>query len=123
MKISTASRKQLLDLQRPLPVDLQHHVVTLRRPGCRWPCEVPYRLPWTSAHSMKVASGDHRAEFGLVDEVVLAALLLLTSWRRVVCDTDTPRWESSLQQRLDQTRFARSAGRCDHEKTACLLHG
>ena len=45
-------RASVLDLESPLRVDLKNHLISLADPplstGAR---SVPYRLPWTSAHS------------------------------------------------------------------------
>ena len=70
----------------------------------------------------ELAALDHGAERRLVDEVVLAAVLLLAARRsrRVRDRDDEVRVE--LEQRLDEARLAGAAGRGDDEEVAGVVH-
>src|SRR5512140_3549063 len=67
-------RKQLLDLQRALPVDLEHHVIAVHQTfldrGARGAVQMPMHLRPLE----ELPTVDHRAESGLVDEPVLTAV-------------------------------------------------
>ena len=115
-------REQLLDLQRALPVDLEHDVLA------RADALPDRRLRRSVALAVylgpfeELAALDHGGESGVVDEVVFAPRLLLAARRarRVRDRDDEVRIE--LEQRLHEARLAGAAGCGDDEQVARGVH-
>ena len=116
-------REELLDLQRALPVDLEQHVVAADDAvfdgAARSAVEVAVHLGPLD----ELARRDHGAKRRLVDEVVLAPVLLLAArLSRGVRDRQHE-VRIELEQGLDEARFAGAARRGDGEEVAGVVHG
>ena len=105
--------KQLLDLQRALPVDFEHHVA----PGLHARLDRLARCAVAVAvHQRpleKIAGGDLGVEGLVVDEKVFAAVFFLSAWRARGVRNGRRHPRIHFQQGVDEARLARTAGRRD----------
>ena len=124
MKISTAFGNSCLICKRALPVDFEHHVLAaLQMRSSMALREVPY-----GGHAPRPIRKNRRActiaaKCRLVDEKVLATVLLLAARRAGGVRHRGREVRVELQQRLHQAGLARPAGGRDDEQVSGKVHG